>query len=129
MSGGQDLPKPIAWIGDPSQHPQRGQWGRPDQLSLPLDDRGLTLADGLFETVLLEQGQPRLLDAHLERWHRSAALLGMEPPPNRQGLEPLIAATLERSQAGGRALSGALRLNWSRGSAPGRGIEIGRAHV
>lgn len=81
MSGGQDLPKPIAWIGDPSQHPQRGQWGRPDQLSLPLDDRGLTLADGLFETVLLEQGQPRLLDAHLERWHRSAALLGMEPPP------------------------------------------------
>lgn len=124
MSGGQDLPKPIAWIGDPSQHPQRGQWGRPDQLSLPLDDRGLTLADGLFETVLLEQGQPRLLDAHLERWHRSAALLGMEPPPNRQGLEPLIAATLERSQAGGRALNGALRLNWSRGSAPGRGIDL-----
>jgi len=124
MSGGQDLPKPIAWIGDPSQHPQRGQWGRPDQLSLPLDDRGLTLADGLFETVLLEQGQPRLLDAHLERWHRSAALLGMEPPPNRQGLEPLIAATLERSQAGGRALSGALRLNWSRGSALARGIDL-----
>lgn len=124
MSGGQDLPKPIAWIGDPSQHPQRGQWGRPDQLSLPLDDRGLTLADGLFETVLLEQGQPRLLDAHLERWHRSAALLGMEAPPNRQGLEPLIAATLERSQAGGRALSGALRLNWSRGSALARGIDL-----
>jgi branched-subunit amino acid aminotransferase/4-amino-4-deoxychorismate lyase len=63
-------------------------------LSLPLDDRGLTLADGLFETVLVEQGQARLLDAHLERWHRSAALLGMEVPPNRQGLEPLLAAAL-----------------------------------
>lgn len=118
---GQALSQPIAWIGDPSQ---RGQWGRPDQLSLPLDDRGLTLADGLFETVLVEQGQARLLDAHLERWHRSAALLGMEAPPNRQGLEPLIAATLERCQAGGRALNGALRLNWSRGSAPGRGIDL-----
>jgi len=121
---GQALSQPIAWIGDPSQPPQRGQWGRPDQLGLPLDDRGLTLADGLFETVLVEQGQPRLLDAHLGRWHRSAALLGMEPPPIRQGLEPLIAATLERSQAGGRALDGALRLNWSRGSAPGRGIDL-----
>ena len=116
--------QPIAWIGDPSQPAERGQWGRPDQLSLPLDDRGLTLADGLFETVLVEQGQARLLDAHLERWHRSAALLGMEVPPNRQGLEPLIAATLERCQAGGRALDGALRLNWSRGSAPARGIDL-----
>ena len=121
---GLALSEPIAWIGDPSQPLQRGQWGRPDQLGLPLDDRGLTLADGLFETVLVEQGQARLLDAHLERWRRSAALLGMEPPPNRQGLEPLIAATLERSQAGGRPLDGALRLNWSRGSAPGRGIDL-----
>lgn len=123
-SVGAPLAQPIAWIGDPSQPPQRGQWGRPDQLSLPLDDRGLSLADGLFETVLVEQGQARLLDAHLERWRRSAALLGMEPPPNRQGLEPLIAAALERSQAGGSALDGALRLNWSRGSAPGRGIDL-----
>lgn len=117
---GKPNPQPIAWIGDPSQPPQRGQWGRPDQLSLPLDDRGLTLADGLFETVLVEQGQARLLDAHLERWRRSAALLGMEPPPTRQVLEPLIAAALQRSQAGG----GAMRLNWSRGSAPARGIDL-----
>ncbi|PHX88204.1 MAG: 4-amino-4-deoxychorismate lyase, partial [Synechococcus sp. Baikal-G1] len=107
-------------MGDPSQPPQRGQWGRPDQLSLPLDDRGLNLADGLFETVLVEQGQARLLDAHLERWRRSAALLGMEPPPTRQVLEPLIAAALQRSQAAG----GAMRLNWSRGSAPARGIDL-----
>ena len=117
---GKPNPQPIAWIGDPSQPPQRGQWGRPDQLSLPLDDRGLTLADGLFETVLVEQGQARLLDAHLERWRRSAALLGMEPPPTRQLLEPLIAAALQRSQAAG----GAMRLNWSRGSAPARGIDL-----
>ncbi len=124
LEAGKPDPQPIAWIGDPSQPQELGQWGRPDQLSLPLDDRGLTLADGLFETVLVEQGQPRLLDAHLERWHRSAALLGMEPPPNRQGLEPLIVAALERSQAGGRALDGALRLNWSRGSALVRGIDL-----
>ncbi len=120
----EPVPQPIAWIGDPSQPPQRGQWGRPDQLRLPLDDRGLSLADGLFETVLLEQGQARLLDAHLERWHRSAALLGMEPPPTKEPLEPLIGEAWQRAQAGGGAGSAALRLNWSRGSAPGRGIDL-----
>ncbi len=117
---GQPQPQPIAWIGDPSQPAERGLWGRPDQLSLPLDDRGLTLADGLFETVLVEQGQARLLDAHLERWRRSAAILGMEQPPSKQLIKPLIAAALERAQAA----CGALRLNWSRGSAPGRGIDL-----
>lgn len=85
---GAPLAQPIAWIGDPSQPAERGQWGRPNQLGLPLDDRGLTLADGLFETVLVEQGQPQLLDAHLERWRRSAALLGMEAPPTGKGSSP-----------------------------------------
>jgi hypothetical protein len=123
-------------------------------LSLPLDDRGLSLADGLFETVLVERGQVWLLEAHLERWRRSAALLGMEPPPPAELLEPLIAEALRRSlgavdwpqasepkgaknlaQAGTDAPApwlgasswagaGALRLNWSRGSARARGIDL-----
>ena len=149
-------PQPIAWIGDPSQPLELGQWGRPDQLGLPLDDRGLNLADGLFETVLVERGQVWLLEAHLDRWHRSAALLGMEPPPPAERLEPLIAEALRRSlgaldghqstdpnganaknlaQAGHAArapwpeasssgLAGALRLNWSRGAAQARGIDL-----
>ena len=150
----QPRPQPIAWIGDPRQPQEQGQWGRPDQLSLPLDDRGLTLADGLFETVLVERGQVWLLEAHLERWRRSAALLGMELPPPAELLEPLIAEALRRSlgavdgprssaskgsrklppagnlprapwlDASSGGLAGALRLNWSRGSAQARGIDL-----
>ena len=30
-----------------------GQWGASDALAIPLSDRGLNLADGLFETVLV----------------------------------------------------------------------------
>ena len=56
-----------------------GQWGSPAALTVPLNDRGLLLADGLFETVLVEQGRPLLLPAHLARWHHSAALLGLAP--------------------------------------------------
>ncbi len=116
----------IAWIGEPmvtagdgASPGDAGRWGAPGELSLPLDDRGLLLADGLFETVLLEQGQPRLLAEHLARWQDSAALLAMAPPPGEAVLRPLIAEAVARSGIS----SGALRLNWTRGSA-GRGLEL-----
>ena len=99
--------------------PEQGRWGSPQQLGIPLDDRGLLLADGLFETVLVEGGRPRLLAEHLERWQRSAALLGMAAPPGLAAVEALAAAAVERSGIA----TGALRLNWSRGGA-GRGIAL-----
>ena len=45
----------IAWMD--------GQWGTAAHLNLPLDDRALLLADGLFETVLIRNGAPQLLQA------------------------------------------------------------------
>ena len=105
----------IAWIA--------GRWGSPTELSLPLQDRGLRLADGLFETVLVQAGQPVLLEAHLRRWRASAALLAMAPPPSEQQLEPLIQAAIQRTNLDGPAC-GALRLNWSRGDGSGRGIDL-----
>ena len=55
-------PRSIAWFD--------GHWGEPQKLQLPLSDRGLQLADGLFETVLVEAGEPRLLQQHLpvKKW-------------------------------------------------------------
>ncbi|WP_216900690.1 aminotransferase class IV [Synechococcus sp. CCY 9618] len=101
--------RPIAWIDAPEPG---GAWGEPDRLSLPLSDRGLLLADGLFETVLVERGRPRLLTEHLERWRASAALLGMAPPPGADRVMALLAEAVARSGLTGTA---ALRLNWSRG--------------
>jgi len=113
----------IAWLAPagPWQPGAEGPWGSPGSLALPLDDRGLLLGDGLFETVLVAGGRAWLLDQHLARWQHSAALLGMATPPGRQQLEPLIAQAIDRSGLGtGR---GALRLNWSRGSTAGRGLD------
>ena len=111
----------IAWINDPDPH---GQWGAPNELTLPINERGLLLADGLFETVLILDGQPRLLAEHLGRWHHSAALLGLAKPPDGATLGPLIQGAISRSGIS----SGALRLNWSRGNggngANSRGIAI-----
>jgi branched-subunit amino acid aminotransferase/4-amino-4-deoxychorismate lyase len=96
-----------------------GHWGDPAELSLPLSDRGLLLADGLFETVLLEEGRLQLLPDHLTRWNRSAALLGMAPPPDERLIQPLVAEAVARSGIH----TGALRLNWSRGCG-GRGLDL-----
>ncbi len=104
----------IAWIDE--------TWGRPEELKLPLSDRGLQLADGLFETVLVDQNRPCLLDAHLRRWEESADLLGMAPPPKKSWLHPLIQEAIER--LGLKQSSGALRLNWSRGDGSKRGIGL-----
>lgn len=48
---------------------------------LPADDRGLTLGDGLFETLLAVQGRLLHPALHLGRMARSAAALGLPAPP------------------------------------------------
>jgi branched-subunit amino acid aminotransferase/4-amino-4-deoxychorismate lyase len=106
----------IAWIDGPGDG---GTWGAPEQLALPLADRGLALADGLFETVLIQNGKPQLLEAHLQRWRQAAARLGMAAPPDADRIKLLLAEAIERSGSS----DAALRLNWSRGNA-GRGIAL-----
>ena len=101
-----------------------GEWGNADALGMPLSDRGLQLADGVFETVLIQNGCAQLLNEHLERWQRGAALLGMAAPPARSWLEQLIGEAISRASLNTTDTSGAMRLNWSRGSNAGRGIGI-----
>jgi branched-subunit amino acid aminotransferase/4-amino-4-deoxychorismate lyase len=85
---------------------------------VPLSDRGLSLADGLFETVLVEGGRPRLLAQHHQRWRCGAEVLGLEPPPPLERVALLAREAIDRSGIA----CGALRLNWSRGDGA-RGLE------
>ena len=104
----------IAWID--------GSWGTTTELALPLCDRGLQLADGIFETILILDGHPQLLNAHLSRWQASASLLEMDSPPAADQLTALIAEAVKRCELING--NGALRLNWSRGDSSGRGIGL-----
>ena len=101
-----------------------GEWNSADALGIPLTDRGLQLADGLFETILVQDGQIRLLNEHLQRWQRSAAWLGMAAPPGAEVLKELISEAINRTKLNREGSAGALRLNWSRGSSSGRGIGL-----
>lgn len=46
------------------------------------DDLGVTRGDGVFETILVADGNPREIEAHLDRMQRSARLMQM-PLPDR----------------------------------------------
>ncbi|MFC3068282.1 aminotransferase class IV [Phenylobacterium soli] len=82
-------------------------------------DRGFTLADGLFETVLSEGGAFAHLDLHLARLAQGCAVLGLPAPGagevERRMEEALRAAGLAHARA-------AVRVSWSAGSG-GRGLD------
>jgi len=57
-----------------------GQWLDPMQPALTLQNRGWQYGDGIFETMLLQQGRVRFWNDHLERLQSSCARLGMVTP-------------------------------------------------
>ena len=110
----QNSPLSIGWMN--------GKWARLHQLKVPISDRGASLGDGIFETILIFNGKPKLLFEHLKRWEQSASILSMATPPSAEWLRPLISEGIERSKL--IKANGCLRLNWSRGDNHERGITI-----
>ncbi len=83
------------------------------------DDPMFVRGDGVFETLLVRGGRACLLDDHLERLARSAAVIGLPPPdlrPWRHAVDTAIGIeTAQRS----RDRDAVLRLCFGRGRAAG----------
>lgn len=79
--------------------------------SLPFDDRGLAYGDGLFETVLVRDGNAVLWEQHLNRLMLGCEVLDI-PAPSRDQLDAIL------SRLGGGLQ--VLKLIYTRGSG-GRG--------
>jgi branched-subunit amino acid aminotransferase/4-amino-4-deoxychorismate lyase len=88
-------------------------------MSLPFNDRGLLLGDGLFETLLAVDGAPRDWDAHMARLSLGCAALGL-PSPDETELRAAAQAAL--ASAGLDTGHAALRITWTAGSG-GRGLD------
>ncbi len=87
--------------------------------SLSLLERGLTLGDGVFETMLAAGTKLFRPAEHLERLAQGASLLAIDLPP----AEHLLAAM--QDTLGANHLSAAVvRLTVSRGPDPGRGLDV-----
>ena len=80
-------------------------------------DRGLTLGDGLFETIAVRDGRAARLNAHLIRLRDGAYIIGLNVP---LGDQELSAALQDVIDANGIS-EGILRLTLTRGPAP-RGL-------
>lgn len=91
---------------------------------IPPDDRGFTLGDGLFETMLAEAGAIAELDAHLDRMAAGCTVLGL-PPLDRVLAEHAMRRAL--AEAGLAHARAAVRLTLTAGSG-GRGLDR-PAHV
>ncbi|WP_370938507.1 aminodeoxychorismate lyase [Amycolatopsis sp. cg13] len=61
-----------------------GSVADPDDPAIKVADLGLLRGDGVFETVLVEDGEPRELDLHLDRLARSARMTELPEPDDAQ---------------------------------------------
>ena len=82
-------------------------------------DRGFTLADGLFETMVASGDRIFRLNDHLTRLQRGADALYIQLPP----VEELVHATRESLRRNGLPHS-VVRLTVTRGVDPGRGLDV-----
>ena len=86
---------------------------------VPIDDRGFQYGDGLFETIAMRDGKPRLWQFHIERLADGCERLGIRMPAEQDLREQLDSAF----DAG--AGSGIAKLILSAGSGP-RGYARGK---
>ncbi len=88
-------------------------------MTMPLDDRGLLLGDGLFETILAIDGDLVLFDRHIERMRAGCRFLDL-PLPEAEAAQKLCERALgDTGMTTGRV---AVRLTLTAGSG-GRGLD------
>ena len=86
-------------------------------MMLPPDDRGLTLGDGLFETLLWDGAGLEFWPEHFQRLSRGCAALGLPAPSETEALNRVLAAARQIGDE-----RGAVRLTLTAGSG-GRGLD------
>ncbi len=92
----------------------------PAEAKVSVFDHGLTVGDGVFETLKVIGGRPFALGRHLARLHRSATGLGLDVPLSDARLRAAVDEVLAAAGPG----TGRLRITLTGGLAPlgsGRG--------
>ncbi len=89
----------------------------PDVPLLHADDLAAVRGDGIFETLLVRDGRPCLVESHLQRLTQSAKLMDLPEPDLPNWRSAIGVAT--RHWVAGTADEGAMRLIYSRGRESG----------
>jgi branched-chain amino acid aminotransferase len=97
------------WVGDSLVDP--------DQAQVSVLDHGLTVGDGVFETLLVRDGEPFALTRHLARLQRSLDGLGLAGPPTSR-IREAVQAVLGSDPAKAPLALGRLRITVTSGDGP-----------
>jgi len=114
---GRRLSVAVGGVVSPMSYLLNGTLHPDDAPAISARDRGLTLGDGVFETIAVREGGPVRLARHLERLHDGLRTLEIAGAPDRETLAADIARLLAAQEVG----RGVLRLTVTRGPA-GRGL-------
>lgn len=99
-----------------------GQYAKISDAQIPLMDRGVLLGDGIFDTLLIKNGQAQGLGFHQKRLHRHAKIIDLDIDQNIiQQMPQIISKLCQLSQIGHASAS--LRTTITRGMGP-RGLAI-----
>lgn len=92
-----------SWLG--------GYFSEPWAMTVPLDDHGFHRGDGVFEAVRIHERAYFDLPSHLERFLKSAEMIGLEPALGLLEIQKICVELARRCDLG----SGLLRLYMTRG--------------
>jgi branched-chain amino acid aminotransferase len=90
-----------------------GKFSSIDEARISPIDRGVTLGDGLFETVIVRDGQIRQLQEHLARLKKGAGILGIKIPLSDEDIATVMQELLGKNNM----QDGRIRLTLTRGEA------------
>lgn len=99
-----------------------GRIRKSGERAIDLTDRGVLLGDGLFETLLVRDGVPVFLEAHLDRLRAAAEVLDMPVPFDDEAIDTAI----RKLSAGHESDALSARITLTRGSGT-RGVLPPRA--
>jgi len=102
-------PKTMVWIG--------GSVSEAGSAKVPALDHGITVGDGVFETLKVVDGTPFALRRHLARLRRSAGVLDLPVPMDDGELRTAAGEVIDAVTAGG-AVPGRLRITVTGGPGP-----------
>jgi len=97
-----------------------GNYSEPEAPTVPAIDRGLLLGDGLFESLPVVAGRPWLLERHVARLARSAAVLGFPFDAARVDWEGVTTELCRRIGS----KDAYVRITLTRGDRTGSGLDL-----
>ena len=100
-----------------SKHPiilTQGSFAHKDALLFPYEERGIQFGDGVYEVIRIYEGNPYLMEEHIDRLYRSLAAIRIQINLDKATLTQLLLDLIKRNNM---SVDGLIYLQVTRGSA------------